>query len=91
MEALIFDAIRTPRGRGKPGTDGKPGGSLYEVKPVSLVVGLIDELRRRYPALDPATIDDIVLGCVTRRRRPGHGHRPDRRARRPACPTPWPG
>jgi acetyl-CoA C-acetyltransferase len=65
VEALIFDAIRTPRGRGKPGKNGKPGGSLYEVKPVSLVVGLIDELRKRYPCLDPATIDDIVLGCVT--------------------------
>ncbi len=65
MEALIFDAIRTPRGRGKPGKDGKPGGALYEVKPVSLVVGLINELRRRNPALDPATIDDIILGCVS--------------------------
>jgi acetyl-CoA C-acetyltransferase len=65
VDALIYDAIRTPRGRGKPGKDGKPGGSLYEVKPVSLVVGLIDELRRRYPGLDPAMIDDIVLGCVT--------------------------
>ena len=65
MDALIFDAIRTPRGRGKPGKDGKPGGSLYEVKPVSLVVGLIDEIRRRNPGLDPARIDDIVLGCVT--------------------------
>jgi acetyl-CoA C-acetyltransferase len=65
VEALIFDAIRTPRGRGKPGKNGKPGGSLYEVKPVSLVVGLIDELRKRYPSLDPAAIDDIVLGCVT--------------------------
>ena len=65
MEALIFDAIRTPRGRGKPGKDGKPGGSLYEVKPVSLVVGLIDELRRRYPSLDPAQVDDIVLGVVS--------------------------
>jgi acetyl-CoA C-acetyltransferase len=65
VEALIFDAIRTPRGRGKPGKDGKPGGSLYEVKPVSLLVGLIDELRRRYPALDPAQIDDIVLGVVS--------------------------
>jgi acetyl-CoA C-acetyltransferase len=32
---------------------------------VSLVVGLIGELRRRYPNLDPATIDDIILGCVT--------------------------
>jgi acetyl-CoA C-acetyltransferase len=65
VEALIYDAIRTPRGRGKPGKDGKPGGSLYEVKPVSLVVGLIDEIRRRRPALDPATIDDIILGCVS--------------------------
>jgi acetyl-CoA C-acetyltransferase len=65
VEALIFDAIRTPRGRGKPGKDGKPGGSLYEVKPVSLVVGLIEEFRHRYPGLDPATIDDIILGCVT--------------------------
>jgi acetyl-CoA C-acetyltransferase len=65
VEALIYDAIRTPRGRGKPGKDGKPGGSLYEVKPVSLVVGLIDEIRRRYPSLDPAVIDDIILGCVS--------------------------
>ncbi len=65
MDALIYDAIRTPRGRGKPGKDDKPGGSLYEVKPISLVVGLIDELRHRYPGLDPAGIDDIILGCVT--------------------------
>jgi acetyl-CoA C-acetyltransferase len=65
VEALIYDAIRTPRGRGKPGKDGKPGGSLYEVKPVTLVVGLIEELRQRHPDLDPATIDDLVLGVVT--------------------------
>jgi len=65
MEAFIYEAIRTPRGRGKPGGDGKRGGSLYEVKPVSLVVGLIDELRRRLPTLDPARVDDLVLGCVT--------------------------
>jgi acetyl-CoA C-acetyltransferase len=65
VEALIYDAIRTPRGRGKPGKDGKPGGSLYEVKPVTLVVGLIEELRQRHPDLDPAMIDDLVLGVVT--------------------------
>jgi acetyl-CoA C-acetyltransferase len=59
MEAFIYEAIRTPRGRGKS------SGSLYEVKPVSLVVGLIDELRRRFPSLDPARIDDLVLGCVS--------------------------
>ncbi|HEX4248895.1 MAG TPA: acetyl-CoA C-acetyltransferase [Pseudonocardia sp.] len=58
-EAYIYDAIRTPRGRGKA------SGSLHEVKPISLVVGLIDEIRRRFPDLDPATIDDIVLGVVS--------------------------
>jgi acetyl-CoA C-acetyltransferase len=58
-EAYIFDAVRTPRGRGKA------SGSLYEVKPISLVVALVHELRRRFPQLDPATIDDVVLGVVT--------------------------
>ncbi len=58
-EAFVYDAIRTPRGRGKR------GGALHEVKPVNLVVGLIDEMRRRLPDLDPAAIDDLVLGCVT--------------------------
>ncbi|MEU9210996.1 acetyl-CoA C-acetyltransferase [Streptomyces sp. NPDC048415] len=58
-EAFVYDAIRTPRGRGKQ------TGSLHGVKPVSLVVGLIDEVRRRHPTLDPDLIDDIVLGVVT--------------------------
>ena len=58
-EAYVFDAVRTPRGRGKQ------NGSLHGVKPVSLVVGLIDELRRRYPGVDPADIDDVVLGVVS--------------------------
>jgi len=58
-EALIYDAIRTPRGRGKK------TGSLHEVKPISLVVGLIDEIRRRYPGLDPERIDDVILGVVS--------------------------
>ncbi|HEU5271906.1 MAG TPA: acetyl-CoA C-acetyltransferase [Jatrophihabitans sp.] len=58
-EAFIYDALRTPRGRGKQ------TGSLHEVKPVSLVVGLIDEIRRRNPGLDPALIEDVVLGVVT--------------------------
>jgi acetyl-CoA C-acetyltransferase len=58
-EAYLFDAIRTPRGRGKA------SGALYEVKPISLVVGLISEIRRRHPELDPAAIDDVVLGVVS--------------------------
>ncbi|MFE3060812.1 acetyl-CoA C-acetyltransferase [Nocardia sp. NPDC059239] len=58
-EAFIYDAIRTPRGRGKE------SGSLHGIKPVSLLVGLIDELRKRHPGLDPAGIEDIVLGVVS--------------------------
>ena len=58
-EAFIYEAIRTPRGRGKK------NGSLHGVKPISLVTGLIGELRARHPELDPATIDDIVLGVVS--------------------------
>ena len=57
-EAFVYDAIRTPRGRGKN------TGSLHGTKPVSLVVGLLDELRKRNPGLDPANVEDIVLGCV---------------------------
>ena len=56
--AYIYDAIRTPRGRGKKG-------ALHTTKPVSLVVGLIDEMRKRNPTLDADRIDDMVLGVVT--------------------------
>jgi acetyl-CoA C-acetyltransferase len=58
-EALIFDAIRTPRGRGKV------NGSLHATKPIDLVVGLMHELLSRHEQLDPARIDDVVLGCVS--------------------------
>ncbi|MEU5428601.1 acetyl-CoA C-acetyltransferase [Streptomyces olivoreticuli] len=58
-EAYVYDAIRTPRGRGKA------NGALHGTKPVDLVVGLIHELRRRFPDLDPAAVDDIVLGVVS--------------------------
>jgi acetyl-CoA C-acetyltransferase len=59
QEAFLYDALRTPRGRGKK------TGSLHGTKPVALVIGLIDELRRRAPGLDPAAIDDVVLGVVS--------------------------
>jgi len=58
-EAFVYDAIRTPRGRGKK------SGSLHEVKPISLVTGLIDELRKRNPSLDTDGIEDVVLGAVS--------------------------
>jgi acetyl-CoA C-acetyltransferase len=58
-EAFVFDAIRTPRGRGKD------TGSLHGTKPVSLVVGLLDEIRKRNVSLDPANVEDVILGCVS--------------------------
>ncbi|MBV9822249.1 MAG: acetyl-CoA C-acyltransferase, partial [Actinobacteria bacterium] len=58
-EAFVYDAVRTPRGRGKQ------TGSLHEAKPVSLVTGLIAELQRRNPGLDPARIEDVILGVVS--------------------------
>ncbi|MFE7108728.1 acetyl-CoA C-acetyltransferase [Streptomyces sp. NPDC057575] len=58
-EAFVYDAIRTPRGRGKA------NGALHGTKPIDLVVGLIHEIRTRFPGLDPAAIDDIVLGVVS--------------------------
>jgi acetyl-CoA C-acetyltransferase len=57
-EAYIFDAVRTPRGKGKK------DGSLYSVKPVQLVAGLLNALHKRND-LDTSQVDDIVLGCVT--------------------------
>src|SRR3954451_3444754 len=59
QEAFVYDHLRTPRGKGKA------AGSLHEVKPVDLVVGLIDELRERNPDLDTTRIDDVVLGVVS--------------------------
>ena len=58
-QAFVYDAIRTPRGKGKS------NGSLYEVKPVDLMVGLLETVKERNPGLDPARIDDVVLGVVT--------------------------
>jgi acetyl-CoA C-acetyltransferase len=56
-EAFIFDAVRTPRGRGKP------DGSLHEVPTVDLAVTTLDALRRRN-GFDPVLVEDVVLGCV---------------------------
>src|SRR6266581_1096123 len=58
-EALVFDAIRTPRGKGKV------NGSLHTTKPVDLVVGLMHEMLIRNERLDPNRVDDVVLGCVS--------------------------
>ncbi|MGI9289052.1 MAG: acetyl-CoA C-acetyltransferase [Pseudomonadales bacterium] len=53
-EAYIYDAIRTPRGKGKP------GGGLYEVKPIDLVTNLLEEMKARHN-LDTTQVDDLIL------------------------------
>ncbi|MFZ4479754.1 MAG: acetyl-CoA C-acetyltransferase [Rhodoferax sp.] len=57
-EAFVYDAIRTPRGKGKK------DGSLYEVKPVNLLAGVLTELQRRND-FDTARVDDVVMGVVS--------------------------
>jgi acetyl-CoA C-acetyltransferase len=57
-EAYVFDAIRTPRGKGKK------DGSLHEVKPVNLLAGVLQELQRRND-FDTAQVDDVVMGVVS--------------------------
>ena len=59
IEAFIYEAVRTPRAKGKK------TGALHSVKPVDLVVGLMDEVRRRSPGLDPEAIEDVVMGVVS--------------------------
>ena len=57
-DAYIFDAVRTPRGKGKA------DGSLHQVTPVHLLGNMLDGLRARND-LDTAKVDDVVIGCVT--------------------------
>jgi acetyl-CoA C-acetyltransferase len=56
-DAFIYDAVRTPRGRGKP------DGSLHEVLSVDLAVTTLEAVRDRNE-LDPSLVEDVVLGCV---------------------------
>jgi len=57
-EAYVFDAIRTPRGKGKK------DGSLYEVKPINLLAGLLTDLQQRHQ-FDTTQVDDVVMGVVS--------------------------
>ena len=57
-DAFIFDAVRTPRGKGKK------DGSLHEVKPIDLAVCVLEALRTRN-GFEPSEIDDIVMGVVS--------------------------
>ena len=54
----IYDAVRTPRSKGKS------TGTLHEVKPIDLAAGLFVELQKRHD-LDTSYVDDVVMGCVS--------------------------
>ena len=58
IEAYIYDAVRTPRGKGKK------DGSLHQATPVWLLRTLLQALQQRNQ-LDTSLVDDVVLGCVT--------------------------
>ena len=55
-EVFVYEAIRTPRGRGKP------TGKLHTHSPLALLASLLQELRSRYPALENST-DEVIVGC----------------------------
>ncbi|RDB04428.1 acetyl-CoA C-acetyltransferase [Runella aurantiaca] len=57
-EAFIYDAVRTPRGRGKS------DGSLHEVQPIQLLTSVLKEIQQRNQ-LDTSYVDDVIMGCVT--------------------------
>ena len=56
-EAYIYDAVRTPRGKGKK------DGSLHEITGLSLATQVLEAIRDRN-SLDTALVDDVILGCV---------------------------
>ncbi|WP_313809137.1 acetyl-CoA C-acetyltransferase [Sphingobium sp.] len=58
MEAFIYDAVRTPRGRGKA------DGSLHEITPIQLATQMLEAVRDR-TQIDTADVDDVILGCVS--------------------------
>jgi acetyl-CoA C-acetyltransferase len=57
-EAYVFDALRTPRGKGKK------DGSLHEVKPIDLLTGVMGALQQRL-GFDTGAVDDVVMGIVS--------------------------
>jgi acetyl-CoA C-acetyltransferase len=58
MEAYIYDAVRTPRGRGKS------DGSLHNIQPLTLLSTVLKSIRNRNK-LDTSLIDDVIAGCVS--------------------------
>ena len=58
-DVVIVDAVRTPVGRGKA------GGALADVHPVDLLAQTLQALLARSPEVDPGSVDDVIIGCVS--------------------------
>ncbi|MEO8724055.1 MAG: acetyl-CoA C-acetyltransferase [Sphingobium sp.] len=58
MEAYIYDAVRSPRGKGKK------DGALHDITPIDLTTQVLRGIRDR-TGIDTADVDDVILGCVT--------------------------
>jgi acetyl-CoA C-acetyltransferase len=78
MNAWLYDAIRSPR------TRAKPGGALHALTPQALLTALYDHLSQRN-GLDPARVGEVVLGCVTQ-----HGEQAANIARTSLLHAGWP-
>jgi len=57
-EAFIYDAIKTPRGKGKK------SGALYQIRPIELLANCFDAIQERND-LDTSYVNDAIIGCVT--------------------------
>jgi acetyl-CoA acetyltransferase family protein len=64
-DAVLVDAVRSPMAKGKAPRDGKPGGALSGVHAVELLAQTLRGLLERNPALNPAEVDDVIIGCVS--------------------------
>ncbi len=69
-DALIIDAVRTPRGRGKRAKGDTPGGGLSEIHPQELMAQTLNRLAEK-ASFDPALVDDVVLGTVSQAKEQG--------------------
>jgi acetyl-CoA acyltransferase len=63
--AVIVDAVRSPMAKGRPPKNGKPGGALSSLHPAELLGQVLSQLMERNDAVDPAEVEDVLIGCVS--------------------------
>jgi acetyl-CoA acyltransferase len=63
--AVIVDAVRSPMAKGRAPKNGKPGGAFAPLHPVELLGQVLKGLMDRNPGVDPGTVEDVMIGCVS--------------------------